>query len=230
VIDWRRCGLAESLPETSADKERAEGHWTGDKEDVMDAPTKKWNWGALARPLMLLPALVVALSLVFTGSAAAQTPFQASVTSTGNPHVGCLSGAFFCGTANIAGYGAATWNFGNVTNPTLSDTPCGTTYTATTTFTLLSDPSSTLVLDESGNICGLGHDGAAYRGYFAEGPNAAGHPYTIVGAPSASVPDGGWIVDSASTGQFSQFAGSTGTDLMNTAGGYLAGTYTGTLG
>jgi hypothetical protein len=76
----------------------------------------------------------------------------------------CADGAYLCGTATIAGYGAATWNL-YVTGLTGVVSPRGSTYTATTYFTLASDPDSTLVLDEGGDFCGLGHDGAAYRGY-----------------------------------------------------------------
>ena len=187
----------------------------------MNPKANKCKWGAFTRRLIVLPALVVAVSLAFAGAASAQTPFQASVTSTVTLPAPCSNGAFFCGTANIAGYGAASWDFGNVTNPTISDTPCGTTYTATTEFTLLSDPASTLVLDESGNVCGLGNDGAAYRGYFPEGPKAYGHPFAIVG---------NWTVDPASTGRFSGLTGS-GTNLMNVvAGAHAAGSYSGALG
>jgi hypothetical protein len=130
----------------------------------------------------------------------------------------CSNGAYICGTANIAGYGAATWNF-YVTGNTNVVSPCGSTYTATTDFTLVSDPSSTLVLDESGSLCGLGHDGAAYRGYFNNGSKAYGHPFAIVGS---------WTVDLASTGQFGGLAGS-GTDRVNVAGAHFAGSYSGTL-
>ena len=187
----------------------------------MEAQANRSKLEAFTRRLIVLAATVVALGMAFTQEASAQTPFQASVTFTGTLPAGpCLNSAFFCGTANIPGYGAATWNVGNVTNPVISDTPCGTTYTATTDFTLLSDPNSTLVLDENGNICGAGHEGAAYRGYFAEGPKAFGHPYTIVGS---------WTVDPASTGVFSGLDGS-GTDLVDTAGAHAAGSYTGTLG
>jgi hypothetical protein len=174
----------------------------------------------LARHLVLLPALVAALSFAFTGPASAQTAFQASVTFTGPlPAPLCSNGATFCGTANIAGYGAASWNFYTL-GFTAVQTPCGSTYQATTAFTLASDPGSTLVLDEGGNLCGAGDEGAAYRGYFAEGPKAFGHPYAIVGS---------WTVDPASTGQFFALAGS-GTDLVNVAGAHIAGSYSGTLG
>jgi hypothetical protein len=109
---------------------------------------------------------------------------------------------------------------------TLSYSPCGTTNTATTDFTLTSDPGSTLVLDESANLCGLGHDGAAFRGYFANGAKALGHPFAIVGTS--------WTVDNASTGVFKQFIGlaASGTDLhevVNVAGMHAIGSYGGTL-
>jgi hypothetical protein len=170
--------------------------------------------------MLALSALLAALSFAFTGTASAQTSFQASVTSTQTLPAGpCPNGAYICGTANIAGYGAATWNF-YVTGNTNVVSPCGSTYTATTYFTLVSDPGSTLVLDEGGNLCGLGHDGAAYRGYFNNGSKAYGHPFAIVGS---------WTVDPASTGQFGRLAGS-GTDRVHVAGAHFAGSYGGTLG
>ena len=177
------------------------------------------RWKPGPRHLILLSALLAALSLAFTGTASAQTSFQASVTFTGTLPAGpCSNQAYICGTANIAGYGAATWNF-YTTSSTVVVSPCGSTYTATTYFTLVSDPGSTLVVDESGSLCGLGHDGAAYRGYFNEGSKAFGHPFAIAGS---------WHVDSAS-GQFAGLTGS-GTDLVHIAGAHAAGSYTGTLG
>jgi hypothetical protein len=172
---------------------------------------------SIARRLMLVSALVVALSLAFTGAASAQTPFQATVKATQTLPAGpCSNGAFACGTANLAGYGAASWNF-YVTSVTVVPSSCGSSYTATTEFTLASDPGSTLVLDESGPVCAPGNDGA---GFFKESSKAYGHPFTIVGS---------WTVDPTSTGQFFGLAGS-GSDLVNTAGAIVAGSYSGTLG
>jgi hypothetical protein len=169
--------------------------------------------------MLALSALAAALSLAFTGTASAQTSFQASVTFTGTLPAGpCPNGAFFCGEANIAGYGAASWNF-YVTSSTSVVSPCGSTYTATTDFTLVGDPGSTLVVDEGGPLCGLGHDGAAINGYFKEGSKAFGHPFKIVGS---------WTVDPASTGQFGGLTGS-GTDLVNVAGAHAGGSYSGAL-
>lgn len=171
-------------------------------------------------PMLALSALLAALSLAFAGTASAQTSFQASTTFTDTRPTGpCSNGANLCGTANIAGYGAATWNF-YTTNDTAVVSPCGSSYTATTDFTLVSDPNSMLVVDESGSLCGLGHDGAAYRGYFNQGPQANGFPFEIVGK---------WTVDPASTGQFAGLTGS-GTDQVHVAGAHADGSYSGTLG
>ncbi len=186
---------------------------------MLTKPTKR-KLGSFTRRLIVLPALVVALSPAFTGAASAQPLFQANVTFTGTLPAGfCSNGATFCGTANIAGFGAASWSFYTL-GFTAGPGPCGSTYQATADFTLASDPGSTLVLDEGGSLCGLGDEGAAYRGYLAEGPQAFGHPFAIVGS---------WTVDPASTGQFVGLAGS-GTDLVNVAGAHAAGSYSGTLG
>lgn len=175
---------------------------------------------SIRRPAMLASALGVALTLALTGAASAQTPFQATASSTETMPAGpCSNGAYICGTADLAGYGTASWNM-YVTNSVAVPTACGSSYSATTQFTLASDPASILVLDEAGSLCGLGHDGAAYRGYFSEPSQAYGHPFAIVGD---------WSVDPASTGQFFGLAGS-GTDLVKIAGAYFAGSYTGTLG
>jgi hypothetical protein len=172
---------------------------------------------SIARRLMLVPALVVALSLAFTGAASAQTAFQATVSAPTRLPAPCSNGAFVCGTANLAGYGAASYSiFFN--DFTVVQTSCGSTYTdATVYFTLDSDPGSTLVLDDSGNFCFPGNDGA---GFLKEGEKAYGHPFTLVGS---------WTVDPSSTGQFAGLAGS-GTDLQEAAGAHWAGSYTGTLG
>ena len=184
--------------------------------DTVPAPRSRF----FLRRLLALSVLVAAVSPAFVATAAAQTPFRADVRSVARrPVGGCLNGAYACGTAVLTGYGAATWNL-FITGGTAVDSPCGSTYTATTEFTLAADPRSILVLDESGDLCGLGHDGAAYRAYFVQGSNAYGHPFAIVG---------NWTADSASTGQFSGVTGA-GTDLINVAGANIAGTYQGTLG
>jgi len=170
---------------------------------------------SIAGRLMLVSALVLALSLAFTGAASAQPALQANVAGTGTPR-GCSNGATLCGTANIAGHSTANWNW-FVTGVTPVQTSCGTTYTATVDFTLASD-GSTLALNESGYICAPGKDAI---GFFAEGPMALGHP---------NYPHGTWTVDTAdSTGQFAGLDGS-GTDDLQNAGGQVSGSYSGTLG
>jgi hypothetical protein len=172
---------------------------------------------SIARRLMLVSALVVGLVLAFTGAASAQTPFQATVSATVPLPAPCANGAFACGTADLAGYGAASWSiFFNAF--TVVQTSCGSSYTdAMIDFTLASDPNSTLVLDESGSFCFPGLDG---RSFFKEGATSYGHPFTLVGS---------WTVDPTSTGQFVGLTGS-GTDLLNSAGAHWAGSYSGTLG
>jgi hypothetical protein len=177
--------------------------------------------------LVAVSALVVALTVALTGAASAQAmPFQASVTSTlvrggGTlPSGACSNGAYSCGTANIAGYGAASWNL-YVTNYAPVPTSCGSTYTATTYFTLASD-RSTLVLNESGNLCAPGLNG---NGYFMDGAKAYGHPFSGLGS---------WTIDTAdSTGVFGSLTGGMGTggtDTLQFDGAHAAGEYSGTLG
>lgn len=195
---------------------------------------KYWK-ARFTRQLVLLSAVVLGLSFNFAGAASAQTTFQAAVSANGPAGGSCANGAYVCGTANIAGYGPASWDLFVLGNTNV-DSPCGSTYQAQTDFTLASDPSSTLVLNESGDLCGLGHDGAAYRGYFANGPKALGHPFAIVGswttATAANTDCSTAVVPGAppcSTGQFAGLAGS-GTDLINVAGRHAGGSYSGTLG
>ena len=179
-------------------------------------------------PALLAIGAVAVFSFAFTGAASAQTTsFQASVSATlvrGGGTVssaGCANGAYSCGTANIAGYGAASWNLYTVGGTTVQSS-CGSTYTAATYFTLASDPNSTLVIDESGNLCGPGLDG---NGYFDEPATAYGHPFTALGT---------WTIDTTdSTGQFAGLLGGPGTggtDTLHFVGAHTAGTYNGTLG
>jgi hypothetical protein len=186
------------------------------REGVMSDNANRWTSGAFMRRLILLPVLVVAVSLAVTGAASAQTAFQADVKGAGSPVAGCSNGAFFCGTATIAGYGTASWSF-YLTGLTPVQTSCGSTYTATTDFTLASD-GSTLALDEGGYVCAPGKDGASF---FGGGHSSVGNPNHTYGT---------WTVDTAdSTGQFAGLGGS-GTDALQDAGGQVSGNYTGTLG
>ena len=170
---------------------------TGQMTDGNADNANSWTSGASMRQLVLLPVLLVALSVAITAPASAQTTFRADVTSTQTRPAGpCTNGAYICGT-NLAGYGAATWNV-YITGYAPEYSACDSSYTATTYLTLVSNPASTLVLDEAGALCGLGQDGAAYRAYFVQGSQAFGHPFAIVGT---------WTVDAASTGQFAGLGG-----------------------
>ena len=187
----------------------------GDKEDVMNANAKAWRPSLLTRPLLLLPALVVALSVSFTGAASAQTAFQASVKGISPKTKPCAT--TFCGTASIAGYGPATWTINAIsTTPASGPCPYGPpalasafTYQATTTFEL--SDGSTLVLNESGLVCAPG--------------NSASAPPQSFGFPEYA--NSSWTVESA-TGQFSGLTGGAGTDALHADGARISGTYRGT--
>jgi hypothetical protein len=170
------------------------------------------------RPLVLLPALVVGLSLAFTGAASAQTvPFQASVNDImqkGQPSAPCPT-IYYCGSASIAGYGAAFWSFDE--DPNVPPTPVGSDcfiYTGTSTFTLLSD-GSTLALNENEVFCQPGNSGNT-PGFW---PHAYGHPGRS---------NGNWTVQNG-TGQFSGLTGGSGTDTLSTNGAQFEVTWSGTV-
>jgi hypothetical protein len=180
------------------------------------------RFGAFRRCLIVLSALVVALSLAFTGVASAQS-FQASVKANTPPPKPCPT-TTFCGSASIAGYGPATWTL-TATTTTVSPAPCPPpfrnglvstfTYTATTTFDLLSG-DGTLVLDESGLVCAPGNSASAQA------------PTPSKGFPEYAS-NSSWTVDPLSNGVFGGLTGS-GTDALQAAGAHFSGTYSGTLG
>jgi hypothetical protein len=158
----------------------------------------------------VLPALVVALSLAFTGAASAQG-FHASAKATGpTGFANCT--AFACGTAQIDGYGPASFTFIlNSFAPTSS--PGCFSYSAVDLFAL-SDSISTLSLNEAGTVCGPGFSAVAQP----PGSNENGHP---------GFGTGSWSVGTA-TGRFSGLADATGSDTLKTAGNVFLGTYAGT--
>ena len=133
----------------------------------MNAKANAWRAGALTRPVKPLPALVVVLSLAFTGAASAQTAFQANVNGITPKSMPCAT--TFCGTASITGYGPATWTLNAIsTTPVSGPCPYGPpalvsafTYQATTTFELSDSAQSTLVLNESGLVCAPGNSQSA---------------------------------------------------------------------
>jgi hypothetical protein len=177
----------------------------------MNAEANRPKWGVFTRRVIVLPALVVALSLAYTGAASAQTPFQASVTAKGTHNgPGCSGPAAACGTANIVGYGTASWDL--IITGFTPTSPTSASYSATTDFRLTD--GSTLEVNESGVI-------TTPYGYTAQPGTAFGHPNRIAGQ---------WTVVTAnSTGQFTGATG-TGTDTLRAAGARLVGSYNGTLG
>jgi len=172
---------------------------------------RQHNWRRAA-----LALLVVAVSLAFTGAASAQTSFQANVTYKRlKPAGACSNGAFFCGTANITGYGPATWNYYLVATPQGTNCFYETAVTVPTTVpnvTFGLSDGSTLELSENDYVCGAGNS-------FAKSPlTAFGNPLSATGT---------WLVTSA-TKQFSGLTGGTGADALHAAGANISGTYTGT--
>ena len=161
---------------------------------------------SIARHLILMSALVVGLGLALTAQAFAQT-LQVNINTKSTRSVGCPNGDYLCGTANIAGYGAATWNY-FVVEATLTppSTTCGT-YQADSMFTLASD-GSTLTLSESGVFCFVSHPSKGF-----------GNPNYITGTWTAS-------------GTGPSFAGVTGSgiDTLRGAGAHVSGSYSGSLG
>lgn len=175
---------------------------------------------SVMRPLVLLPALVVTLSLAFTGAASAHTvPFQASVNDIapiGPPPARswpCPT-IYYCGSASIAGYGAAFWSFDESPNfpPTPVSSDCFL-YTGTSTLTLLSD-GSTLDLNENVVFCQPGNSG-----------NAPGWQHAV-GHPGRG--NGNWTVLTG-TGQFSGLTGGSGTDTLRTNGALFEASWSGTV-
>ena len=185
----------------------------------MNAKANKRKLSAFARRVIVWPALVVAVSLAFTGVASAQTPFQATVKANGPGPAGC---AFICGTADIAGYGQATWtwtppsDFAPVNGPQCI--PYGDQgIFAQVTFVLPDALNSTLVLNERGSVCTPGGSNSNQPYGF---PGHVGHPAYV---------NGTWSVASA-TGQFAGLAGAKGNDALHAAGREASGSYAVTPG
>ena len=155
-------------------------------------------------PLAQVVVLAVAMMLAVATTAAAQTGFRADVTATVPKPQPCADGAFFCGTANITGYGSANWSF---TLTALTQEGTCASYSADVRFVLAD--GSTLALSENGSACGPGASNLSHAS-----ANSYGHPGTA---------DGAWTVDSA-TGQFTGTAGG-GTDTVRFAGAHAAGSY-----
>ena len=156
-------------------------------------------------------AAILASSLLALApkSASAQTIFTAEVEGKlTRPNSLCPDGAFRCGEASIDGFGPAEWRFFFISFAPVSDS-CGQ-YEAIVTF-MLTD-SSTLTLSETGTVCGPG------KSFFATPPFSWGNPDRANG--SWEVLDG--------DGQFADVTG-RGTNMNQSAGAPLRGSYTGLL-
>ena len=196
---------------------------------------------SVIRPLVLLPAPIVGLSLAFTAAASAQTavPFQASVndrSTNGNGHPGpACPNLYYCGNASIAGYGAAFWSFNSPDpNPTPDGPDCWD-YTGTSTFTLVNDPGSILVLNEDNfKFCHPGNSGNTPGWQNAYGhPGRGGGTWTV--CHKADPFYGCGLTDPISglnipisSGVFSGLNAS-GTDTLRTNGALFEATWSGTV-
>ncbi len=177
----------------------------------MHANSRTSTWRFIARRLLLLPALVVALTPAAAGAASAQAgSLQATVKGNNPKPQPCSNGDYVCGSGTT-NYGDATWTFDPTgETPPPPGAPCGS-IEATVTFALSDASSSTLVLDESDTICGPGNS------IWAPGQtHSNGNPFHLTGS---------WTVDTA-TGEFSSIpVGTTGTDALDIAGAHSSGTY-----
>ena len=175
---------------------------------------------SVIRPRVLLPALVVGLSIAFTGAASAQTPvpFQASVSNTNQATPASCPTAYYCGYATIPGYGNAFWSFdvNDPAGPIPLSYDCYL-YVGTSTLTLNSDPGSVLVLDENVTGCQPGNSGNTPQFW----TSAFGHPFYATGT---------WTMNTKlSTGQFKGLTGGSGTDVLRSDGAPLEASWTGTV-
>jgi hypothetical protein len=200
---------------------------------------------SVIRRLVLLPALVVGLSLAFTGAASAQTVASIdNVSTNGNGHPGpqCPNN-FYCGYANIPGYGAAFWSFNSPAGATPTSPNCAS-YVGTSTFTLIDHPASQLVLNEYTVFCTPGNSVNApnYWKVTNGHPWAYGHPgrvtgtWTVCTATAAPDPTTGCGESPApgapplvSSVQFGTLTGGSGTDWLQTNGARFTVGWDGTL-
>jgi hypothetical protein len=156
------------------------------------------------RGLILWPALVAVLVLVFAGPASAQTGFDASITGVTPKPRPCPGGAFLCGSAST-NYGPASWALVPISDRQVSNA-CAA-YEAAVTFVL--GDGSALALDENGTACQPGNALSAPGGSVSDG-----NPFTFSGS---------WTVQSAD-GRFGSITGE-GTDTLHAAGARVTGTY-----
>jgi hypothetical protein len=167
-----------------------------------------------ARRLICMVVPVVAALAPAAGPASASplSGFQASIKSVnplGNPQP-CMQIHTICGTADVAGYGPASWTFDVSSLSNYGDpTPQCATYAASGEF-VLTDGGGTLIYDEIGTVCAPGNSVLApRRGIFNP-------PWTVIA--------GKWKVDGG-TGAFTGATG-RGTDSAKITGPEARGTYT----
>ena len=152
---------------------------------------------------------LIAAAAVGTCTPALAADFSATIMDTLRRPAGpCVDGAFRCGEAEIAGYGAADWSF-FITDFTVVSLSC-VEYTAITTFTLADD--SLLALVEAGADC-------------SPGKSLLKTPPTSWGNPESATAN--WQVI-LGTGQFAGVTGE-GQSTLQGAGAAMRGDYAGAL-
>jgi hypothetical protein len=198
---------------------------------------KKYLVAAVAAAAMIVPATAYAQPTV---------PFQGSVYVKYQEPTWVAVGwtcptQFYCGIANIVGYGQAFWSF-DATSVTPVSSDCAE-YVGTSTVTLRSD-GSVLVLNEDEIACSPGNSGNTFGGnHLVNGTQFGGHPlsstgtWTVCGPSDPVYPDrrtgcGEPIPGSnqirTSTGDFARMTGS-GTDALRDDGSILKAAWTGTV-
>jgi hypothetical protein len=187
-----------------------------------------------------LAVAVAAAAMIVPATAAAQTavPFQGSVYVKYQEPTWVAVGwtcptVYYCGSANIAGYGPAFWSFDapngpqplsstQTVPPPFSPSDCAE-YDGTSTITLNDPPqNSTLILGETEIACSPGNSGNTFGfSHLVNGTNFGGHPLYSTGK---------WQVQKGSgTGQFSKITDGSGTDTLRDDGAILKAAWTGSV-
>jgi hypothetical protein len=178
---------------------------------------KKYLAVAVAAAAMIVPATASATMVPFQGSVYVkyQEPTWVAVGWT------CPT-QYYCGNANIVGYGTAFWYFNAPNGPQPVSSDCSE-YDGTSTITLNDPPeNSTLILTETEHVCSPGNSGNTFGfSHLVNGTNFGGHPLYSTGT---------WTVQKGSgTGRFSKVTCGQGTDTLRDDGAILEAAWTGTL-